>query len=450
MMDVKFYNTLTAKKESFVPVDDKHIKIYVCGPTVYARPHIGNARPRVVFDLLARFLKVLYPKVTYVSNITDIDDKINDAAFKSGKSIQAITSLYRNHFDEDMAALNCLKPDIEPTVTDNIDCIIETIENIIHKGHAYVANDHVLFSVSSFSDYGKLSGRTLEDQKAGARVAVSDYKQHPGDFVLWKPSTGHEPGWESPWGFGRPGWHIECTANIIRHLGLPIDIHAGGTDLVFPHHENELAQGECCSDVKLFSKYWMHNGFINVNSEKMSKSIGNILLVEDLLAMASGEAIRLAILSTHYRQPIDWRDDTLTQATSNLNKIHTALQQFPIEAVEADIDVRLLHALADDLNTPLMLTEIYQLCKKVMSGDQKAHKDLVAMTRMLGLGIQSLDKKENISEAVLKEVDTLIAQRQQAKLDKDYQLADAIRQRLIDRGIEIQDKGSETTWSWKR
>ncbi|MDG2348779.1 MAG: cysteine--tRNA ligase [Gammaproteobacteria bacterium] len=448
-MDVKFYNTLTAKKEPFTPVDDKHLKIYVCGPTVYARPHIGNARPRVVFDLLARFLKVLYPKVTYVSNITDIDDKINDAALKSGKSIQDITNLYRRHFDEDMAALNCLKPDIEPTVTDNIDCIIETIQNIIDKDHAYVAEDHVLFSVDSFSDYGKLSGRTLEDQKAGARVAVVDFKKHPGDFVLWKPSTGHEPGWESPWGFGRPGWHIECTANIIRHLGMPIDIHAGGTDLVFPHHENELAQGECCSDVKLFSKYWMHNGFINVNSEKMSKSIGNILLIEDLLETASGEAIRLAILSTHYRQPIDWRDDTLTQATANLNKIHAALSQFPVEA-KPILDANLFHALADDLNTPLMLTEIYQLCKKVMSGDAKAHKSLVAMTHMLGLGLQSLDKKTTISEELLAEVEALIAERKQAKLDKNYQLADDIRQNLTSRGIEIQDKGNETTWSWKK
>ncbi len=449
MMDVKFHNTLTAKKEPFIPVDDKHIKIYVCGPTVYARPHIGNARPRIVFDLLARFLKVIYPKVTYVSNITDIDDKINDAALKSGKSIQDITNLYRRHFDEDMAALNCLKPDIEPTVTDNIDCIIETIQNIIDKDHAYVAEDHVLFAVDSFSDYGKLSGRTLEDQKAGARVAVADFKKHPGDFVLWKPSTGHEPGWESPWGFGRPGWHIECTANIIRHLGMPIDIHAGGTDLVFPHHENELAQGECCSDVKLFSKYWMHNGFINVNSEKMSKSIGNILLIEDLLETASGEAIRLAILSTHYRQPIDWRDDTLTQATANLNKIHVALSQFPIDA-EQVLDIHLFHTLADDLNTPLMLTEIYQLCKKVMSGDAKAHKSLVAMTHMLGLGLQSLDKKVTISEELLAEVEALITKRKQAKLDKNYQLADDIRQDLTSRGIEIQDKGSETTWSWKK
>tara|TARA_X000000950_G_C13882216_1_gene647322 strand:+ start:504 stop:1847 length:1344 start_codon:yes stop_codon:yes gene_type:complete len=447
-MDVKFYNTLTAQKEQFVPVDDKHIKIYVCGPTVYARPHIGNARPRVVFDILARFLKQLYPKVTYVSNITDIDDKINDAALKSGQSIHEITALYRSHFDTDMAALNCLKPDIEPTVTDNIACIIQTIENIIAKGHAYVADDHVLFAVESFADYGQLSGRTVAAQKAGARVAVADFKKHPGDFVLWKPSSGHEPGWESPWGFGRPGWHIECTANIIKHLGMPIDIHAGGIDLVFPHHENELAQGVCSSEVKLFSKYWMHNGFINVDSEKMSKSIGNILLVEDLLESASGEAIRLALLSTHYRQPIDWTSDTLKQATKNLNKIHQALKYFPRKD-NVTLDINCLSALADDLNTPKMLTQIYQLCKKVLAGDQQAHADLVTMTDLLGLGQQLTNQTKDIDTGFKEKVEALIAKRQQAKLAKNYQLADQIRQDLVDLGVEIQDKGNETTWSCK-
>ncbi|MEE2770209.1 MAG: cysteine--tRNA ligase [Pseudomonadota bacterium] len=448
-MDVKFYNTLTAQKEHFIPVDDRHVKIYVCGPTVYARPHIGNARPRVIFDVLARFLKLLYPKVTYVSNITDIDDKINDAALKSGQSIKEVTSLYRRHFDDDMAALNCLKPDIEPTVTDNMDCIIETIENIIAKKHAYVANDHVLFSVESFAEYGQLSGRSVAAQKAGARVAVVDFKKHPGDFVLWKPSSGHEPGWESPWGFGRPGWHIECTANIIRHLGMPIDIHAGGIDLVFPHHENELAQGVCASEVKLFSKYWMHNGFINVDNEKMSKSIGNILLVEDLLELGSGEAIRLALLSTHYRQPIDWTADTLKQATANLNKINKALKQFPIEA-KSNVDSDLLQTLADDLNTPMMLTEIYKLCKKVMAGNQKAHHDLVAMTQVLGLGNEIESHDHQASKALIAEVEQLIIKRIKAKKNKDYQLADQIRSTLSEKGVEIQDKGENTTWSWKK
>lgn len=448
-MDIRVYNTLTKKKERFIPIDSDHIKIYVCGPTVYARPHIGNARPRVVFDVLAKFFKLIFPKVTYASNITDIDDKINDAALKSGQTIGEITQIYRQHFDEDMAQLSCASPDIEPTVTDNIDCIIETIEAILERGHAYVAEEHVLFSVESFANYGQLSGRTLSSQQAGARVAVADYKKHPGDFVLWKPSSGHEPGWESPWGYGRPGWHIECTANIIRHLGLPIDIHAGGMDLIFPHHENEMAQAHCAKDVKVFSRYWMHNGFIKVSDEKMSKSIGNVLLVEDLLKEAPGEAIRLALLSTHYRQPIDWQPDTLQQAKNNLAKIHQAINQFP-RPQEDVVDLEKLSPLADDLNTPLMLTKVYQLCKKVMSGDQKAHQDLIGITDILGLGKQVLADEQSVAQEDHKEVEALIAKRLEAKQNKDYKLADQIRAELVAMAVEIQDQGDKTTWQWKK
>lgn len=444
---IQFYNTQHKRKEDFVPLDPDHVKIYVCGPTVYARPHIGNARPRVVFDVLVRFLKDQYPRVTYASNITDIDDKINQAALTEGQSIQVITERYRAYFDEDMAKLNCQKPDIEPTVTDNIPCIIETIQAIIDRKHAYVAEGHVLFSVASYPEYGALSGRTIEDQQAGARVAVAEFKQHPGDFVLWKPSTGHEPGWDSPWGYGRPGWHIECTANIIAHLGMPIDIHAGGMDLVFPHHENEMAQAHCAADIPVFSRYWLHNGFIKVAEEKMSKSLGNVLFVEDLLKEASGEAIRLALLSTHYRQPIEWRDETLTQARASLQKIHQALKQFDQTAVESD--ALFIEALADDLNTPKALARVYQLAKAVMQGDQSAHAKLKFATQSLGLGEQMNDDAVVIDQAVADRVQALVDERSAAKLAKDYARADALRDELLALNVELHDQGNETTWSWK-
>lgn len=447
MQTIQFYNTQFKRKETFTPIDPDHVKIYVCGPTVYARPHIGNARPRVVFDVLVRFLKDQYPRVTYASNITDIDDKINQAALSEGQSIQAITERYRAYFDEDMAKLNCRKPDIEPTVTDNIPCIIDTIQAIIDRKHAYVAEGHVLFSVASYPEYGALSGRTIEAQQAGARVAVADFKAHPGDFVLWKPSTGHEPGWDSPWGYGRPGWHIECTANIIAHLGMPIDIHAGGMDLVFPHHENEMAQAHCAADIPVFSRYWLHNGFIKVAEEKMSKSLGNVLFVEDLLKEASGEAIRLALLSTHYRQPIEWRDETLNQARANLHKIHQALKQF--EGATAEPDMPFIEALADDLNTPQALARVYQLAKAVMQGDQKAHAKLIFATQSLGLGEQINDATNLVNQEDTARIQALVDERMAAKLAKDYARADALRDELNALNVELHDQGTETTWSWK-
>ena len=306
-MGLRLYQRASKQKVAFTPQVDGQVSMYVCGPTVYSTPHIGNARPAVVFDCLARVLRGCYQKVTYVRNITDVDDKINAKAASENVSIDEITQRYTRCYHQDLAHLGCIAPDIEPRATEHMDEMIHMIQTLIAKGHAYVAQHHVLFSVPSFSDYGKVSGRDGVARQAGARVAVEAYKRHAEDFVLWKPSTAETPGWESPWGRGRPGWHIECSAMIEKHLGLPIDIHGGGGDLLFPHHENEQAQGCCFTGKQTYAKYWVHNGMVNVNSEKMSKSIGNILLVRDLLAQYPGEVIRRALLQTHYRQPLSWQ-----------------------------------------------------------------------------------------------------------------------------------------------
>ena len=325
----KIHNTLGNKKEAFIPIDKNHIRIYACGPTVYNYAHIGNARMAVVCDLLARFLRKIYPKVTYVSNITDIDDKIINASLETNTPINELTAKYEKIYNENMSELGVLGPDIQPRATDHIKEMIELIDKLVNQNNAYVADNHVLFDVSSYENYGLLSGRNKEDQIAGSRVEVADYKNNSGDFVLWKPSNEDQPGWDSPWGRGRPGWHIECSAMSEKTLSLPFDIHGGGVDLTFPHHENEIAQS-CAAhkfkDPKEYAKYWIHNGFVTMDGEKMSKSLGNIFLVNDLIKKYPGETLRLALISTHYRQPLNWNSKIIDQAQKNLDRIYRVLR----------------------------------------------------------------------------------------------------------------------------
>ncbi len=361
---MKIYNTLTGKKEDFIPIDKNHVKIYACGPTVYNYAHIGNARMAVVFDTLVRVLRHSYSKVTYVSNITDIDDKIIDASNESGISIEEITKKFTDIYNSDMSKLEVQAPDFQPKATEYIDEMIELISDLVKKGHAYVKNDHVLFHVPSYENYGMLSKRNREEQIAGSRVEVAPFKQDPADFVLWKPSIGNQPGWESPWGYGRPGWHTECSAMSEKTLGLPFDIHGGGRDLTFPHHENEIAQS-CCSSADInnptsYVKYWMHNGFVTVNGEKMSKSLNNITLVKDLSDKYHGEVIRLALLSSHYRQSLDWNEKVIHQAKKLLDKLYRIkldLDEIKHSGNEINID-DFISPMLDDINTPGFIANV--------------------------------------------------------------------------------------------
>ncbi|MAJ81780.1 MAG: cysteine--tRNA ligase [Legionellales bacterium] len=449
MKDIYLYNSKSKKKELFKPIDVNHVKMYVCGPTVYARPHIGNARPRIVFDVLSRYFRVVFPNFTYVSNVTDVDDKINKAAQEGNISIKELTQKMLSHFHTDMSALNCLPPDLEVKATESMPEIIELIERLIKNGNAYVSDGHVLFSVATYTEYGSLSRRKLEEQVDGARVSVADYKKAPGDFVLWKPSSAPDPSWESPWGKGRPGWHIECTAMIAGHVGLPFDIHGGGIDLLFPHHENEMAQGCAAYQTKSYCNYWMHNGLINIDREKMSKSIGNVLYVDDLLEDAPGEAIRFAVLSTHYRHPLDWTDETLSIAKQSSRKLHLAKNYFPVKETTTHSQ-EILDCLADDLNTPKALSQLLVWAKATLNGDQKAHSLLCQGMRILGFGevdIRSWQpKKTTITPEAIQQ---LIEERNIAKKSKSYEKADTIRSQLTEKGVVIEDTASETFWYWK-
>lgn len=452
MSELQIYNSLERKKQAFEPIDPAHIRIYACGPTVYNYAHIGNARMAVVFDMLSRVLKHIYPQVTYVSNITDVDDKIMQAAVESGDEISDITLRYEKIYNDDMAALGVSKPDIQPRATDHISHMIQLIEQLIERGHAYEAEGHVLFNVPSFPAYGGLSGRSRDEQLAGARVDVAPYKKDGADFVLWKHSDDDQPGWESPWGRGRPGWHIECSAMAEAHLGLPFDIHGGGADLKFPHHENEIAQS-CCAhghdDLEAFSKYWVHNGFVTVEGEKMSKSLGNVVLAHDLLEQGEkGEVIRMALLSAQYRHPLDWSDDKLGQMKKLLDKIYTRLHQMAEEGMQADPDVpaSIMDALYDDLNTPQAIAEINMLLKQPNSpGLLSALKGTGHIMGILDedpaawLGYDSGDEDAG-------HIEELIAQRKQARADKDFAKADQIRDDLLAQGIEIEDTPKGTIW----
>ena len=453
MNALKIFNTLNSKKEIFIPIDKNHIKIYACGPTVYNFAHIGNARMAVVFDTFVRTLRVIYPKVTYVSNITDIDDKIIEAAKEQNAEITEITEKYTEIYNEDMSKLNVLKPDIQPKATEYIPEMIELIKDLISKEFAYEKDGHVLFHVPSYSMYGELSNRNREEQIAGSRVEVAPFKKDPSDFVLWKPSNNTQPGWDSPWGFGRPGWHTECSAMSEKTLGLPFDIHGGGRDLIFPHHENEIAQS-CCSSANIdepdsYAKYWMHNGFVTIDGEKMSKSLGNIILVNDLIQDHHGEVIRLALLSTHYRKGLDWNEKIIHQAKKLLNKIYIILDDLKnINITSSDNEA--IATLLDDLNTPGLIAELNKIAKEY-SSDAKDKEQIKSKLMLIGsvLGIFQDKSFNQVSDEMQQKIEELIIKRENAKKDKNFDMADQIRNELNELGIEIKDTSDGTSWNVK-
>ncbi|MDO9127427.1 MAG: cysteine--tRNA ligase [Parvibaculum sp.] len=457
-LKLSLYNTLTRQKEIFEPAEPDRVTMYVCGPTVYNRSHIGNARPAVVFDVLARLLRRLYRHVVYARNITDIEDKIIAAAKEAGVDISAITEKYARIYREDMGALGVLAPDIEPKATESIAEMISMMERLIASGNAYAAEGHVLFNVPSFAEYGRLSGRDRDDMIAGARVEVAPYKKDPADFVLWKPSTPEQPGWDSPWGRGRPGWHIECSAMIEKHLGETIDIHGGGIDLQFPHHENELAQSSCAHGQAPLARFWLHNGFVNMGAEKMSKSLGNVLLVHELIAQAPGEAVRLALLNAHYRQPLDWSDEGLAQAKRMLDRLYGALRGLSDVKAEPTSDAApdaFMEALADDLNTPKALAVLFDLAKRANTEtDPGTRAQLKAALIGAGrlLGVLEMDPEAWFAGAGAAshidgdEVERLIAARNAARKAKDFAEADRIRGALAEMGVAIEDGPQGTSW----
>jgi len=455
-MSLALYNTLSRSKEPFTPLDTERVTMYVCGPTVYNRVHIGNARPAVVFDTLFRLLQSQFPKVVYARNITDIDDKIMNTAAELGEDITELSQRYAQAYFEDMEALNCLDPNIIPYATQHIPEMISMIERLIAKGHAYASEGNVLFAVQSMANYGELSGRSLDDMLAGARVEVASYKKYAGDFVLWKPSAASEPGWYSPWGRGRPGWHLECSAMIEEHLGDTIDIHGGGQDLIFPHHENEIAQSCCAHDGQPFAKYWLHNGFINIEGEKMSKSLGNFRMVNDLLDQYPGEVLRYVILSAHYRSEQNFGKDLLDSAWRALDSLYGYLRGQADAEPTLDKDSAGYAALLDDLNTPVAISELYRLAKEMhgAAGDAKAelHSQLMGLANLMGLLQQDPEQwfkqarggdGDAISET---EIEALIAKRLQAKADKDYAGADQVREDLLAMGVVLEDSREGTTW----
>ncbi|MCY4048676.1 MAG: cysteine--tRNA ligase, partial [Hyphomicrobiales bacterium] len=470
------YDTLTRRKREFQPVDEGCVKVYVCGPTVYAPPHIGNARPSVVFDVLVRLLRRNYPKVKYARNITDVDDKILAAALETGKSPEAIAQKYTDVYHEDMDVLGVTRPDIEPKVTDNMGAIIAMITRLLDEGHAYEAEGHVLFDVTSYKSYGDLSKRDREGMIAGARVEKAPYKRDPADFVLWKPSTNEQAGWESAWGRGRPGWHIECSAMIKKHLGETIDIHGGGIDLIFPHHENECAQSFCAHQ-KPLANYWMHNGFVNMDDEKMSKSEGNILTIDSLVeknlntktspelsGKERGEVVRYALLTAHYRKPLDWNRTLQVQSRLDLNTLYSTAHRArgfdgPSDVDASLVDEEVVEALEDDLNTPMALQALSRLVKEIRHTEDKSEQrrlgDVLVASGCL-LGLLQTNVKEWFPILALdagdagfkKEVEKALEDRTEARKLGKYEIADRIRDRLAEQDVILEDKADGTTeWS---
>ena len=455
-MTLKIHNSLSHSKEVFTPIDPSNIEVYVCGPTVYDRIHIGNARPIVVFDILFRVLNRLYPKVTYVRNITDVDDKINNRAHELGIEIDDLTKHTIEDFHNDISHLNVLQPTIEPRATRHIHEMIDMIAELIEKGYAYEAEGHVLYNVPSLPWYGKLSRRNVEDMIAGARVEVAPYKRDPSDFILWKPSDDKTPGWDSPWGYGRPGWHIECSAMSCKYLGKSFDIHGGGQDLIFPHHENELAQSTALNGENSFAKYWMHNGMLTVNGEKMSKSLGNFITLYDALTLNHGETVRFMLLSTHYRQSLDWNDDSLSLAKNNLNKLYQSIRDYSGTS-DGTIDSKMLEALQDDLNTHLAIARLYEMSADINRESEAVRKaelqaNLIASGNFIGV-LQSdpntwftwspTDSDDS------SEIDQLILDRNNARKNKDFNEADRIRKLLDNKSIVLEDKPEGTIWRRK-
>jgi cysteinyl-tRNA synthetase len=450
-MSLHIYNTLTRQKEIFEPQDPERVTLYACGPTVYNYAHIGNARPAVIFDLLFRVLARRYPKVIYARNITDVDDKINQAAAEQAVPIEVISRRYADAYHADMAALGVARPTIEPRATDHIPEIVSMIERLISAGHAYVAEGHALFNVGTFDDYGQLSRRDRREMIAGARVEVAPYKRNPGDFVLWKPSSDDQPGWDSPWGRGRPGWHIECSAMSAAHLGEVIDIHAGGQDLVFPHHENEIAQSRCAHGTETFARYWMHNGFVTVDKRKMSKSLGNTLVVHELLKQWPGEVLRYVLLSAHYRQPLDWSDRALEQAKATLDRLYGLLRDYDdSQTPPRQADPKVVAALEDDLNTPTALAALNNVARRVGSNGAEEANCLRASGELMGLLQQApsdwfADRSATVqldAQTIAKYIDA----RKAARARRDFAEADRIRDDLAAQGIVLKDGPDGTTW----
>ena len=448
MNSLKLTNSLTKKKEVFKPINLDKISLYACGPTVYDNPHVGNARTLVVFDVLFRVLKVLYnSNVTYVRNITDVDDKIIDASQKNKIEIKEITNKVTKIFHENCESLNCLKPTIEPKATEHIKEMIEMTSSLIKKGFAYENKGHVYFEVTSFKDYGKLSNKNLDELKAGSRVEISDLKKNPLDFILWKPSKENDPGWESPWGRGRPGWHLECSAMSEKYLGQSLDIHGGGLDLIFPHHENEIAQSCCNNNTKNFANYWVHNGFVTINNEKMSKSLGNIISISDAVKKYSGQVVRLALLSAHYSQPLNWNDELLKNQEGVINKWYNLYSE--VEEKNFEIDDVLL----DDLNTPGFIAKIHELYNEAAKGNEEIKLRFNKACKLIGLfninkeeWESSKKRKINVSESFIQKK---IEERTKAKNSGNFSLADQIREELLSKGIIIEDQKGKTIWKIK-
>jgi len=455
-MTIHLHDTRQGRKVPFEPMQEGKVTMYLCGPTVYNYAHIGNARPAVVFDLLARILRRRF-ELTFARNFTDVDDKINAASIETGKPIDEITAQYMTAYNDDMAALGVLPPDVEPRATQHIDDMVVMIEALIETGHAYEADGHVLFDITSYQDYGVLSKRDLREMIAGSRVEVAPYKKSPQDFVMWKPSTPELPGWDSPWGRGRPGWHIECSAMAARHLGDTIDIHAGGQDLIFPHHENELAQSRCAHDGADFARYWVHNGFLSMDQEKMSKSLGNVVLVHDLIKSIPGEVIRLALLGAHYRQPLDWSGETIKAAKRMLDRLYGAIRGIDVPAAmrtAAEPPDALVAALEDDINTPKAMAEFFALAKTVnKEGDVDEKQRLATIMLAAGdlMGLLQSDPEEWFAgdvegELSADDIEALIEKRNSARAAKDFTSADAVRDQLAAAGIKIEDGADGTSW----
>ncbi len=445
---LNIFNTLSGQKEKFIPINKNKVGMYVCGPTVYDFPHIGNARPLVVFDVLYRLLLNIFGKnkVTYVRNITDIDDKIIESSKKNKIPIDMLTTSTTKGFHDDCKYLNCLKPSFEPKATEHIKGMIAMTERLLKNKNAYEKDKHVYFSVNSFKNYGKLSKKNTEELVAGARVEVSKLKKNPLDFVLWKPSSSEDPGWDSPWGRGRPGWHLECSVMSEKFLGKNFDIHGGGLDLVFPHHENEIAQSCCANKVEKFSNYWLHNGYVTFNKEKMSKSLGNVVSIEKMRGTINGQVIRLALLTTHYKQPLDWNGNLIKESQNTLDKWYTQFEK----TTQDDLDDDLLKPLLEDINTPGYISKLHLLYEKASKGDSSSKKLFLAGCKLIGLLEEDLETwkkfKKTKSQIDEKTIKSKIKDRENARKKGDYKLADSIRKDLESKGVIIKDKGNKTTW----
>jgi len=450
--DIFLSNSLGNKKEKFVPINKNKIGMYVCGPTVYDDSHIGNARPLVVFDILFRVLKCKFGEktVNYVRNITDIDDKIIQSSIEKNISTEELTKKIIKNFHDDCVYLNCENPTFEPKATENIFLMVEMINQLLRNGYAYSNNRNVYFEVKKFKDYGKLSNKKLDELIAGSRVEVSENKKNPEDFVLWKPSKDKEPYWESPWGKGRPGWHLECSVMSKKYLGDKFDIHGGGRDLIFPHHENEIAQSRCANEKEVFANYWIHNGFITLSNEKMAKSQGNILKISEFKKQINGQVLRLALMSAHYRQPLDWSENLINQCQNTLNKWYESYVELKKQVL---IPAEYLNPLYDDLNTPGYISNLHKLFEKSQKGDLKDKEIFISACNFVGLLNDSKNKWVEFkkSKSIISEQEILakIDERNKARDKKNYKLADKIRNELLDKGVLIEDKDDKTSWKLK-